>query len=73
MPRQYVAAKFHEMSARTYTYHNDGEPLAPGDQAKVHDPSGGGWKRVFVASVSDVAPNFATKEILGKITEETEN
>jgi len=62
MTRQYVSVKFREQDQRTYTYHNDGEPLAPGDTGKVDDPRGG-WKRVYVVAVSDQAPTFATKPV----------
>jgi hypothetical protein len=67
---QYVACKFRASDARTYTYHNDGEPVAPGDFVKVADARSDGWKRVEVVSVSDAAPSFPTKPILGKITGE---
>ena len=68
--RQYVACKFRETDARSYTYHNDGEPLAPGDWAKVEDRGGDGWKRVLVVMANDEAPPFATKPVLGKWTDE---
>lgn len=38
--RQYVACKFRSEDARSYTYHNDGEPVAVGDLVKVADRSG---------------------------------
>ena len=67
---QYVACKFRETDTRSYTYHNDGEPLAPGDWAKVEDRNGDGWKRVLVVMATDEAPSFPTKPILGKVTDE---
>lgn len=68
--RQFVAVKFPSGSRRLYTYHNDGEPVSPGDQVKVADRSGDGWSRVEVVEITDTAPPFATKPILGKIEPE---
>ena len=63
---QYAACKFRSTDARSFTYHYEGdEPLAPGDFVKVPDRSGDGWKRVQVVSVSDAAPSFPTKGIIG--------
>lgn len=62
----YVACKFRPEDSRSYTYEWDGEPLAPGDMVKVPDRSGDGWKAVPVASITDVAPPFACKQILGR-------
>ena len=67
---KYVACKFREADTRTYTYTWDGEPLAPGDLVKVADNRSDGWKRVHVVSVSDEAPAFACKPILGRVTGE---
>ncbi len=64
---QYVAVKFQPWDQRTYTYHNDAEPVSVGDQVKVPDNRGDGWKRVEVVAVSDEQPPFATKPILGRI------
>lgn len=69
MPTQYVAVKFRPTDRRTYTYHWNGEPLAPGDEVKVAERDGDGWKRVTVDSVSWANPTFATKPILGKCEE----
>ena len=66
-PRQYVACKFRSSDARTYTYHNDGEPVAAGDIVKVADNRGDGWKRVTVHEISFDAPPFPTKPILGRV------
>jgi hypothetical protein len=63
---QFVAVKFRPGDSRTYTYQWDGEPLAPGDEVKVPDNQSDGWKRVTVVSVSDQAPPFACKWILGR-------
>ena len=64
---QYVAVKFSPVDSRSYTYHNDGEPLAVGDMAKVPargDPSA--WRRAKVEAIVD-KPDFDTKAILGKV------
>lgn len=66
MPRQYVACKFRSTDTRTYTYHHDGEPLAIGDTVRVPDGRADGWKRVQVVEISDQAPPFPTKPVLGK-------
>lgn len=71
---QFVACKFRPSDSRTYTYQNDGEPVASGDWVKVADRSGEGWKRVQVVSISDEEPAFACKPILGPYTaEDAEN
>lgn len=62
----YVACKFRPDDSRSYTYTWDGEPLAIGDVVKVADRSGDGWKRVTVASITDQAPPFPCKPILGR-------
>ncbi len=71
MPK-FVACKFRPEDTRTYTYEWDGESLAPGDVVKVADRSGDGWKRVWVDSISDKAPPFECKPILGKVEPEPE-
>lgn len=68
MSRQFVACKFRETDTRSYTYHNDGEPVAVGDIVKVADRDGDGWKRVQVVDLSDEAPSFPTKPILGLLS-----
>lgn len=65
--RQYVCCKFRQNDYRSYTYHWDGETLHEGDNVKVMDASGEGWKRVFVQSTSDRPPPFATKPIIEKL------
>lgn len=62
---QFVACKFRPEDSRTYTYTWDGEPLQPGDFVKVADARSDGWKRVTVVSITDEAPTFACKPILG--------
>lgn len=70
--RQFVACRFRPEDTRTYTYHNDGEPLAVGDMVKVADARADGWKRVEVVHVTDEEPPFPTKPILGKIEPEAD-
>lgn len=70
MSRQYVACKFRPDDKRSYTYHNDGEPVAVGDEVKIAGRSDDGWQRVYVAAVGDEMPSFETKPILGKIEPE---
>ncbi len=71
MPRQYVACKFCATDKKSFTYHYDGEEvLFAEDSVKVPDRSGDGWKRVIVVAVSDEAPPFPTKGIIGKIEPE---
>lgn len=67
---QYVACKFRPTDTRSYTYENDGEPVAVGDFVKVPDNRSDGWKRVEVVEISDTAPPFACKPILGKVTDD---
>jgi hypothetical protein len=68
----FVACKFRSTDTRTYTYEWSGEPLAPGDFVKVADAKSDGWKRVEVIAISDTAPPFACKRILGKIDPDAE-
>lgn len=73
MPRQYVACKLRPTDKKSFTYHYDGEEvLFAEDSVKVPDRSGDGWKRVTVVAVSDEAPPFPTKGIIGKIEPESE-
>lgn len=65
MSKVYVACKFRPEDSRSYTYEWEGEPLNKGDFVKVPDRSGDGWKRVTVDSVSEKAPPFPCKPILG--------
>ena len=67
---KYVQCKFRREDTRSYTYTWDGEPLAPGDMVKVADARSDGWKRVEVVSISDEAPKFPCKPILGKLEPE---
>lgn len=63
---QYLACKFSPVDSRSYTYHNDGEPLAVGDMVKVAARKQDGWQRVKVEAIVD-KPTFDTKPILGKV------
>lgn len=60
--RQYVAIRFRARATRTYTYHNDGPAVAPGDQVRVKGRDG--WQWVEVVSVTDEKPPYETKPIL---------
>lgn len=73
MSRQYIACKFRPEDSRSYTYEWDGEPLNIGDIVKVADRSGDGWKRVHVWSISDEAPPFDCKPILGLAPQDDES
>jgi hypothetical protein len=66
MATQYVAAKFRPTDKRTYTYANDGDPVAVGDKVKVPDPREDGWVAVEVVAIVD-KPAFVCKPILGKV------
>lgn len=70
MPRQFVVCKFRASDTRTFTYHNDGEPVHDGDTVRVPDPRSDGFKKVFVVSTTDEVPAFTTKPILGLHTED---
>lgn len=61
--RQYVTAKFNAWDKRTYTYHNDGPPVAEG--AKVRVETKRGEATVEIVSVGLPPPAFETKPILG--------
>ena len=63
MPRQFVEVKFKPWQSRSYTYHNDGEPVNVGSQVRVD--SRDGWVALEVLSVTDVVPPYETKPILG--------
>lgn len=65
MPRQFVKCVFRPGDSRSYTYLNEGDPVASGDWVKVPDKSGEGWKKVQVVEVSTFEPPFACKPILG--------
>jgi hypothetical protein len=60
--RQYVEVQF-GTSSRIYTYHNDGAPLAVGQQAQVETKHG--LVTVTVTGIRDEPP-FATKPAIAK-------
>lgn len=61
--RQLVAIEF-APQGRQYTYHNDGEPVAVGDEVVIlsHDKP----KVVKVVSINPPPPTVPTKAIVGK-------
>lgn len=68
MERQYVAVKIGTGGGRSYTYHNDGAPLAVGDEVEVYigKPNSRGYrKKAKLKIVSLVAekPSFPTKPV----------
>lgn len=69
--RQYVEVRFHSRDIRTYEYHNDGPPVAVGDQVHVTG-RGGATKAVEVVGVSFTKPAFKTKPILLELPNPTE-
>lgn len=73
MAKQFVDVKFRKGDAKSWCYHNDGEPVAVGDIVKVPTRFGSGWQRAEVVALSISQPPFATKEILGKIAPESSN
>lgn len=64
MSRQYVTVRFRPGQGRTYTYHNDGEPVAAGDEVDIDGTHGRQTLRVITTSL--VKPSFTTKPIIGK-------
>lgn len=66
MPRQYLGCTF-KPGGKIYVYHNDGDPVVPGDEIKVPDPRGepGDWLRASVVEILTIAPEFETKGVLG--------
>jgi hypothetical protein len=63
---QYVRCTFRREGGTGYTYHNTGAPVKVGDEVKVANKDGEGWRRVFVTEVDVAKPTkFDTKPILG--------
>lgn len=56
--RQYVAVR---LGNRTYTYHNDGSPVAAGDRVEIETRNG--KIKATVDSVDMPRPSFETKPI----------
>jgi hypothetical protein len=61
--RQLIAVEF-SPGGRMYTYHNDGEPLANGEDVVVLTPRGP--KTVRVVSIHPAPPKVETKPIVGR-------
>ena len=60
---QYVSIRFQSSDRRSYTYHNDGEPVSKGDTVKVL--TNDGVKSVKVVGLpTAVRPSFKTKPII---------
>ncbi|HEV2079423.1 MAG TPA: hypothetical protein VGR19_05950 [Allosphingosinicella sp.] len=62
--RQFVSVRFHPADRRTYTYHNDGEPVQEGDRVVVSTAKGPAVVEVMGVFADD--PPFETKPIVGK-------
>jgi hypothetical protein len=62
--RQFVAVHFNAGDKTSYTYHNDGEPVAVDDRVRVPGRKGG--ERVVTVVELVKAPPFVTKAILGR-------
>lgn len=69
--RQYVACVFRPGDVRNYTYHFDGDPLAPGDKVLVDSPRDEGKMTIEVVKIVPKPP-FPTKPIIGKAPEKEE-
>ena len=67
---QFIECKFRSSDTRTYTYVNEGEPVAAGDFVKVPDNRSDGWKRVQVVTIDVPEPSYACKPILGRVEDE---
>lgn len=65
--RQFIACAFRKGDTRTYTYHNDREPVAVGDAVIV--TTARGPSKVFVSAIIAEPPKFETKPIVGKAPE----
>jgi hypothetical protein len=61
--RQFIACAFRKGDTRTYTYHNDGEPVAVGNLVVVNSDRGA--STVIVTAVGVSEPPFNTKPIVG--------
>jgi hypothetical protein len=59
--RQYVSVRFRPWDRRSYTYHNDGEPVTVGDHVIVS--TGRGTEKVEVVGITADKPDFDTKPI----------
>lgn len=62
---QFIACSFGR-GGRTYTYRNEGAPVAVGDVVKVpaaRNPEG--WQRAIVEAIDVPEPSFETKPLVG--------
>lgn len=59
---QYIAVRFRPQDGRSYTYHNDGEPVEVGDRVSVSTSRG--EATVEVIEIIAEAPPFITKSII---------
>lgn len=67
MPRQYLTIAYKEGTTKTYTFHNDGEPVEPGDVVKLPDRrDSDSWVKGYVHDEVE-QPAFETKGILGVV------
>ena len=66
--RQYVGVIL-GTGTRVYTYHNDGDPVAEGDEVRVPTFRGEGWTAVRVVEIIDEAPRFSTRAIQGLVVQ----
>lgn len=58
---QFVSVKYRPGDTRSYTFHNDGPPVAVGDTVRVDGRDG--WQAVLAVAVTDQKPAFQTKAI----------
>ena len=64
MARQYLTATL-APGGMAYTYHNDGPPVAAGQQVLVDGRGGKGTRTVTVQAIEVPKPEFVTKPIIG--------
>ena len=64
--RQFIACVFRPGDTRSYTYHNDGDPVAVGDKVLVESPRDEGKMTIEVVKIVPEKPSFPTKPIIGK-------
>lgn len=60
---QFITCKFREHDTRTYTYVNNGPPVAAGDTVRCESRDGNGYQRITVVEVDVAEPSFACKPI----------
>lgn len=70
MPRQFIRIAYRENDDRTYTFHNDGDPVEPGDVVHLRDgrdPTR--TVRGYVRGITEEPP-FPTKGIICKLEDD---